>query len=105
VHQVIALPVFPTVDAQPLADILLPYLKRIIMNQAELKTALEAVGTALGEVSTQLDKGINEVIVAISNAGNTTPEVDAALASLSGIAASLKAATQTLDDLNPDAAA
>jgi hypothetical protein len=102
---VITLPVFPAVDAQPLADILVPYLKRIIMNQAELKTALEAVGSALGEVSAQLEKGINEVVVAISNAGNTTAEVDAAVAGLQGIAANLKAASQTLDDLNPDAPA
>jgi hypothetical protein len=100
---VIPLQIFPAVDAQPLADILLPYLKRILMNQAELKTALEGVGAALGEVATQLDKGINEVIVAISNAGNTTPEVDTALTNLQGIASALKAATQTLDDLNPDA--
>lgn len=100
----IALPVFPSVDAQPLADILLPYLKRIIMNQQELKTALEGIGTALGQVSAQLDKGINEVVIAISNAGNTTPEVDAAVTSLQQVAAALKSATQTLDDLNPDVA-
>lgn len=74
------------------------------MNQAELATALGGVSTALGEVAAQLDKGITEVIVAISNAGNTTPEVDAAVAGLRSIATSLKAATQTLDDLNPDAA-
>lgn len=99
----IAMPVFPAVDAQPLADVLLPYLKRIIMNQQELATALEAVRTSLGEVSTQLDKGISEVVVAISNAGTTSPEVDAAVTSLQQIAAALKSATQTLDDLNPDA--
>lgn len=100
----IALPVIPSVDAQPLADILLPYLKRIIMNQQELKTALEGIGAALSEVSAQLDKGINEVVIAISNAGNTTPEVDAAVTSLQQVAVALKSATQTLDDVNPDAA-
>lgn len=93
------------VDAQPLADVLLPYLKRIIMNQTELKTALDSIAAALGAVASQLDKATNEVIVAISNAGNTTPEVDAAVANLQQVASALKTATQTLDDLNPDAPA
>jgi len=98
------LPIVRAVDGTPLLDILTPYLKRILMNQAELKAALEGIGTALGEVSTQLEKGINEVIVALSNAGTTSPEVDAAVTSLQQVAAALKGATQTLDDLNPDAA-
>jgi len=102
---VILLPISPTVDAQPLADILLPYLKRIIMNQAELKTALETIGTALSGVAAQLDKATNEIVIAISNQGNTTPEVDAALAGLQAVATALSAASQTLDDLNPDAPA
>lgn len=73
------------------------------MNQADLKTALDAIGTALTSVATQLEKATNEIVVAISNSGNTTPEVDAAVANLQAVAASLSAASQTLDDLNPDA--
>ncbi|MBE7420674.1 MAG: hypothetical protein HS128_23505 [Ideonella sp.] len=75
------------------------------MNQTELKTALDSIAAALGAVASQLDKATNEVIVAISNAGNTTPEVDAAVANLQQVASALKTATQTLDDLNPDAPA
>ena len=103
-HQaVIPLPIFPTVDAQPLADILLPYLKRIIMNQADLKTALETIGAALSGVAAQLEKATNEIVIAISNSGTTTPEVDAAVANLQAVATALSAASQNLDDLNPDA--
>jgi ABC-type transporter Mla subunit MlaD len=101
----IPLPVFPAVDAQPLADVLVPYLKRILMNQAELKTALDSIGTALGSVATQLEKATNEIIIAIQNAGSTTPEVDAAVANLQAVATALTTASQSLDDLNPDAPA
>lgn len=78
-------------------------LKRILtVNQAELATALGGLQTALGDVATQLDKGINEVILALQNAGNTSAEVDAKVAALQGIATALKTATQTLDDMNVD---
>lgn len=114
----IALQVHPTIDAQPLVDHLLPYLKRIIMDQAELKTALEgvasqlnAVGDQLGAGFAQLGKATDEIVVALSNMGGTTPEVDAAVAALQAAANALtpkadaiKAAAQALDDLNQDAA-
>lgn len=78
-------------------------LKRILsMNQAELATALGALQTALTDVGAQLDKGINEVILALQNAGNTSAEVDEKVAALQGIATALKTATQTLDDMNTD---
>ncbi len=64
-------------------------LKHIIMTQAEL-------ATTLGDISTQFQKGIDEVVAAVANSGQTTPEVDAAVAKL-------RAAAQTLDDINPDA--
>lgn len=75
------------------------------MNQTELKTALDGIASALQAVGAQLDKATNEVIVAISNAGNTTAETDAAVANLQSVAAALKTASQTLDDLNADAPA
>ncbi len=58
------------------------------MNQAELAQALT-------DVSTQIQKGIDEVLAAVQNAGNVTPEVQAALDSL-------RTKAQTLDDINPD---
>lgn len=66
-------------------------LKHIIMTQAEL-------ATALGDISAQFQKGIDEVVAAVAASGQTTPDVDAAVAKL-------RAAAQTLDDINPDAPA
>ncbi len=60
---------------KPILDFLHSLQRTIIMNQAELEQALQA---------------------AIATAGNSTPEVDAALARL-------QAARTTADDLNPDA--
>lgn len=99
----IPLPLSLTVDAQPLADILIPYLERIIaMNQAEF-AVVQALGTSLNAALVQFDKATNEIIVAISNAGATTPEQQAALDNLQSVATALKTAAQALDDLNPDA--
>lgn len=94
---VIQVPQTGTIGAQ------LNQLKELItMNQQELDAALGGVITALGDVSAQLDKGISEVVLALQNSGNTSPEVDAKVAALGGIATALKAATQTLDDMNTD---
>ncbi len=57
--------------------------------QAELAASLNAV-------SDQLTKATAEIVAAIAAAGNSTPDVDAAVAKLAGI-------SQALDDLNPDA--
>lgn len=59
------------------------------MTQAELKTALDALGD-------QLVKATNEIVAAIAASGSTTPAVDAAVIRLQAVA-------QALDDLNPDA--
>lgn len=63
--------------------------RKIMSTQAELAAALRAVNA-------QLQKAIEEIVAAVANSGNTTPEVDAAVAAL-------QAAAQALDDLNPDA--
>lgn len=78
-------------------------LKGMEMNQAELAQTLDTVATELGAVSDQLQKGIDEVVAAVGNTGSTSPEVDAALSRLQGVADALKTKTQALDDLNPDA--
>jgi len=59
------------------------------MTKAELAQALSDLGD-------QLAKALEEIRVALENAGNTTPEIDAALAKA-------KEVGQSLDDLNPDA--
>lgn len=88
------------------AEVLAPItqqLKEIVMDMTQLQTTLATVASDLGAVSTQLDKATNEIVLAISNAGNTTPAVDAAVAQLQAVAAALRTASQGLDDLNPDA--
>lgn len=47
---------------------------------------------------TELLEALDEIVTAIAAAGQTTPEVDAAVERL-------KAASKALDDLNPDPAA
>ena len=64
--------------------------KDIAMNQTELRDALAAVGD-------QLQKATDEIVAAIAAAGQTTPDVDAAVERL-------RAAAKALDDMNPDAA-
>jgi len=64
-------------------------IKIVKMNSAELAAALTKIGQ-------QLSKAIEEVKSALKNAGNTTPEIDAALNNVAQVA-------QQLDDLNPDA--
>lgn len=64
--------------------------------QAELAQQLTDLGTQIDKVFGEITAEIQKLEDAIAAAGGTTPEVDAALASL-------KAKVQTLDDLNPDA--
>lgn len=75
----------------------------IQMNQAEQAAAIEAVATSLTATSDELNKALAEIIAATSNAGQTTPEQDAAMAKLQTVAAALAGVAKTLDDLNPDA--
>lgn len=72
-------------------------LKRIIMNQAELAQSLNDLKTQADKAKAEIVKKVADLETAITNAGNSTPEVDAALANLKG-------SVQGLDDLNPDAA-
>ncbi len=105
----------------PTGDIPLPLFNRLkdflTMNNAELKTFAEGLAaqlTTVGEQLTagevQLNKALNEITVAISNIGQTSPEVDAALAAvkaaadaLTGKGAAIGTVAQSLDDLNIDA--
>ena len=65
--------------------------------------ALAPIVQALGEASTQLEKAKGEILAAMAD--QEIPEdARAPLAALGSIAASLKQTSQSLDDLNPDAA-
>jgi hypothetical protein len=113
---VIALPFSLVVDGRQIVDVLLPYLERIIMNDAEIKTAIEEVTSAVGGIKTNLDTGVaqlakaqDEIIVALNKLGITSPETDAAMANLRTavaglgvVATSVGTVAGALDGLNPD---
>ena len=63
--------------------------EQITMNQAETAAALTVVGDRLTEASTEIVARLQELQAAITQAGNTTPEVDAALARVQTLAAAL----------------
>lgn len=64
--------------------------------QAELAAQLTAIRDQLAKASGEIQARVAALEAAIVAAGNSTPEVDAALDSVRAIA-------QALDDLNPDA--
>jgi len=112
----IGLPFTLVVDGQSIVDALKPYFERLIMDNAEILTALNTANAALEASNTKLDlvvehfdKGINEVIVAISNSTNVPQEVVDAVNRLQTNVAAASAKVdiaegraQTLDDLNVD---
>jgi len=63
--------------------------------QAELAAHLGKIGDQLDKAQAEIVAAIQALKDAIANAGNTTPEIDAALARLDTSA-------QGLDDINPD---
>ena len=71
-------------------------LEKIMATQAELAAQLVAVRDQLVKVADEINDRVAALEAAIANAGNSTPEVDAALDAVKAIA-------QALDDLNPDA--
>lgn len=83
---------------RPVLDLLNRLERQITMNQTELKQALDDAKAQASKAKAEIVKKIADLEDAISNAGSTTPEVDAALSALKG-------ELQGLDDLNPDAAA
>jgi uncharacterized hydantoinase/oxoprolinase family protein len=83
---------------------------KVLMTQAELAQALAdfqaSQSQAQTDLSDQLNKALAEIIAAVQNAGNVTPELQTAVDNMrSAIAAgdaAAKAVAQQLDDLNPD---
>lgn len=65
-------------------------------SQKELAEQLKALTAQTEKAKAEIIAKVTSLEEAIANAGNTSPEVDAALAEL-------KAAVQGVDDLNPDA--
>lgn len=83
-------------DARRTLLTILKTLERIMATQAELAAQLLAVRDQLGKASAEITARVAVLEAAIVAAGNSTPEVDAALEAVKQIA-------QALDDLNPDA--
>ncbi len=74
-------------------------LEKIMATQAELAKDLTAISEHVAKIGTETSATLQKVTdleTALANAGNTTPEVDAALAAL-------KAQVQVVDDLVADA--
>ena len=66
------------------------------MDQTQLAADLAALQVQTEKAKTEVLAKIADLETAIANAGNTTPEVDAALAAL-------KTSVQGVDDIVPDA--
>lgn len=75
------------------------------MDKAALTQALTGITAGLADVSGQLSKGFNEVSTALGNLSGTetTPEQDAMISAIQSTISKMKAITQSLDDLVPDA--
>lgn len=71
-------------------------LEEVLMNQQELANELRAVKDQNEKARAEIVAKIADLEAALNDAGNTTPEVDEALAAL-------KASVQADDDLHPDA--
>jgi len=86
--------------------------ERIVMNRTELAASLTALAAAATATAAKVDKVGAETATlleklalleeAVNLAGNTTPEVDAALAALSTAAGNVDNAVQAVDDQVPD---
>lgn len=85
------------------SPIIIDQLRRILMDNEGLKQALAGVSADLNEVGATLDKAADEITLALSNAGVTSPEVDALVEQLKTQAAGLKTKAGTLDGFVPDA--
>lgn len=70
-------------------------LKRIAMNMQELTAEMVALKAQNDKARAEVLQKIADLEAAVANAGNTTPEVDAAFADL-------KASVQTDDDIVTD---
>jgi len=87
-------------------------LERIEMNQAEMLSRLTDLDTSMAAIGDEVTKVAGETTAllaevatlkdAVANAGNTSPEVDAALAAVEARAGTLAASVQGVDDLVPD---
>lgn len=77
-------------------DKLIKLTEQIMATQKEHAEQLRGIGTQLGKVKNEITQKLADLEAAIANAGNTSQEVDDALAEL-------KTGVQHLDDLHPDA--
>lgn len=93
---------YAPVSGTELLPVAINQLRKILMDMSALATALGGVSTQLTDVGTQLTKATDEIVLALSQAGQTNAAVDAEVAKLVTMAAALKTASQTLDNLNVD---
>lgn len=74
---------------------------RVMTTQAELAASLTTLATTLGGFKTELSNDITNLTIALANQGAMTPEVDAAMAALTGRVTDLGTTIQSVDALAP----
>jgi hypothetical protein len=87
------------VHDDPATHLILTKLETLMASQAELAASLATVSAQVAKIGTEtssLVARVTDLEAALAAAGNTTPEVDAALEAL-------KAQVQVVDDLVADA--
>ncbi len=89
---------FHDLDEGAILDSINSSTELIMASLAELNASLTAVGDQLAKASSEIKSEIDTLTAAVAASGTTTPEIDASVTRLQGLA-------QALDDLNPDAAA
>lgn len=70
-------------------------LQKIMLNQTELAQQITQLTEQINKSKAEITGKLADLETALANAGNTTPEVDAALTAL-------KTAVQGVDDIVPD---
>jgi hypothetical protein len=80
-----------------LCEPVINHLKGLAMNQAELAAEMSNLAAQTTKAQAEVVAKLASLEQAVSDAGNATPEVLAALDAL-------KSSVQSVDDLNPDAA-
>lgn len=98
---------------KPLIDNVNQLSRTMDMNREELASQLSGLASTLNGLNATVTKigaetqslldAVAELTTAVENAGNTTPEIDAALLAVQEQGTALAAALQSVDDKVPDA--
>jgi hypothetical protein len=79
--------------------------EQLTMDAQQAIAKIGEVKDAVGTATAQVQKGIDEVLLKMSQAQNVDPELEAAINGLNDAVAPLRQVAQALDDIVPDATA